>query len=46
MTLKAYNGRVVLEWLATCLETASRDPIDSRIPHMWVASTLSYLHIT
>ena len=41
-TLKAYNGRVVAEWLASCLaDAASKPHDDERIPMTYVAMMLS-----
>ena len=41
-TLKAYNGRVVTEWLAHCLaDVASKPHDDERIPMTYVAMMLS-----
>lgn len=40
-TLKAYNGRVVTEWLAHCVgDAASRPYQDERLPLNHVAMTL------
>ena len=39
MTLKAYNGRIVMEWLADCLKDAAQNPSDPRTGTMWVALT-------
>ena len=43
-TLKAYNGRVVTEWLAYCLaDAASKPHDDERIPMTYVAMMLSLI---
>ena len=40
--LKAYNGRVVTEWLAHCLQDAASRPFqDERLPFTYLAMKLS-----
>ena len=49
MTCKAYNGRCVLEWLASCLCCAVRNPnnnTDERLPVASVCMTLVRIYIS